>query len=365
MAARGQCDAFWDLEAVEIESRASPMRDPEPNEPDPGDADPTNFALILFGGDHRAATVIQRAVDLAEDEFDCVFETAVEDPLPLEEPDGSSDVDEDVAAGGFGDDLEERVAACMAVAEPRLYVRGSVAKLVVPDLGIVVLEHVSEPFFEDALEVTDGMDDARLAKALEDHKSYIEVVLLGIGEVEDPLESIRAVCRLVARAVDGSGVVAIAAPEQGLVARCDAPVLASLCSGSPLDWPVLDTDSLDVRRVGEDDEAFDRARADAQDLWPEFVAAFREWVDGGGEDERMFSVKVGVTSEEATEFMWFRVTSIAPEADRVHAILESDPVHVAAVRRGDTREFEVAEIHDWVFTDDDGSILGGFTVPEV
>ena len=100
------------------------------------------------------------------------------------------------------------------------------------------------------------------------------------------------------------------------------------------------------------------AVAEARDRWPEFVEAFHERREG-----EWFSVKVPVTVDGVTEFIWVEVTGIEPEY--IHGTLGNDPVDLGGLKMGDVVEVPVAELNDWSIRYPDGDSHGMFTLEAI
>jgi hypothetical protein len=98
-------------------------------------------------------------------------------------------------------------------------------------------------------------------------------------------------------------------------------------------------------------EATERMAILARERWGEFTSLFREHHATPG---FVFLVKLGYEpdrarerqEELAREHLWFRVRSI--DGGKIEAMLESSPLDIAALKRGDLRSHELERLTEWL-----------------
>ena len=298
----------------------------------------SGFSIVLFSTDigPSALSAVRGAF---QELFEYELESIDTDPLPLGDREAVLDA-------------LESAEPVLAAGRAAVYEDDGVIKIVTPELGIVVIEQVAVPYFSNPRSITASIEDARLAKSIEEHVGFIELGLLGLEVVEHPIDASRRICRLAAR-LCSEDVSAVAIPDRNLLASNRVEILDALRSREPFEWPVRDRDA--ARRLNFDDPEFDRATAQARSNWPEFERAFTE-----GRDGDMFSVKIGVYEGEVCENLWFWVRAI--DDDAIECELESEPIYLREILRGDKQRFPVRSVLDWVHTRSDGETFGGFTL---
>jgi uncharacterized protein YegJ (DUF2314 family) len=202
---------------------------------------------------------------------------------------------------------------------------------------------------EPTAEELEGYQELRMRFVMETRRQVLRLHVA--GEASPEAEAARR--RLVARAAAslwGEDVLAVswhcdrrlAYPRDGLLEalRADDPVAASLVEA---DVPVVEA---------PDEAAMQAAMEKARAEWPKAKAR----VEAGGV---VFAKFPFPTRAKGVEHMWIRVTRVVGE--RVHGVLENNPVDVEGLRLGSEVVRETTDLGDWLF-EMDGVRVGGFTV---
>lgn len=110
-----------------------------------------------------------------------------------------------------------------------------------------------------------------------------------------------------------------------------------------------------VIEVSDDDPRMMTAVSEARRRWPEFLEAFNR-----RKPSQSFSVKMPFRDDlnGEAEFMWVEVISI--DGNTIHGSLVNQPFFVRSVSMHDSVEVRLADLNDWIFTQD-GKSVGGFT----
>ncbi|MCB1230004.1 MAG: DUF2314 domain-containing protein [Verrucomicrobiae bacterium] len=199
--------------------------------------------------------------------------------------------------------------------------------------------------------------DKRLRTAVEEHRAWLSVDLISATpeETEGRYRAYATVGRLLA-SVAGPDCLAIYSPELKRCNEFDPVLIERLRAGEPLrifDEPTFEP----VIEIEEDHPRMVEAVEEALRRWPEFAAAFlkRERVD----DDR-FIVKAEFVEGGRSEFMWVAVTDI--EGGRISGVLMNDPHQLESVHRGKHVTIQIDRLNDWLFPDEKGEAVGGFTL---
>ena len=97
--------------------------------------------------------------------------------------------------------------------------------------------------------------------------------------------------------------------------------------------------------------AMDRAR---QTL-PQFIAA----VQLPRPSQTDFTIKVGFTDRQDTEYMW--VAPVTYDGKKFHGTLNNEPVQVRNVKLGDKVSIDPSRVADWRYVEA-GKLVGGYTL---
>ena len=223
--------------------------------------------------------------------------------------------------------------------------------------GMFMIHNQPTPYWEDVEDVAEDLLDLRLRKPVLEHEAWMAVDLLMPFETDETPEAYYAlVIRLIFELADDA-TLAVFRPETGQINVWDDDVIEALLRpGGPDSFS--EPSNATVIAVSGDDPDMIEAVAEARDRWPEFVEAFHERREG-----EWFSVKVPVTVDGVTEFIWVEVTGIEPEY--IHGTLGNDPVDLGGLKMGDVVEVPVAELNDWSIRYPDGDSHGMFTLEAI
>jgi len=200
-------------------------------------------------------------------------------------------------------------------------------------------------------------EDKRLRTSVENHQGWLSVDLVS-ATPEEPEGCIRAYATIgkLLAAMAGPDCLAIYAPEIGGLNEFDPMLIELLRSGEPLS--IFEEPTFDpVVEIEEDDPRMAEAISEALRRWPEFCAAFFKRENPG--DDR-FIIKAEFVEGDHSEFMWVAVTEIS--GTRVTGLLMNDPHELETVHRGMEVSVEVGRLNDWLFHDEEGEAVGGFTL---
>jgi uncharacterized protein YegJ (DUF2314 family) len=209
-----------------------------------------------------------------------------------------------------------------------------------------------KPYMKNPEQASMEIQELRTRKAVSEHKAWMSVDLLQIGEEASDLNSAyQVIGKLVAEFADNDSL-AIFAPQTSKINVYDPELDAKLRGPDPLkDFarPVF----VPVTAISGDDPRMRAAVEEARKRWPEFVSAFEARSPAG-----KFAVKAPFTDGTNTEFMWVSVTGI--ENDVIYGTLDSDPVNVTSVKADQRVKVQLSELNDWMFLKDK-KVIGGFT----
>ncbi|MCI0364470.1 MAG: DUF2314 domain-containing protein [Phycisphaerales bacterium] len=218
------------------------------------------------------------------------------------------------------------------------------------DLAVVC---IGKPYVRDRGAVADRVSDFRLKAALQDHKAWLAVDLIGDPEPENLESAYRHLSRLIAEFADQDSV-ALYSVATGQLNTYWPELLPVLRGDNPLTALTLQQPNPPVIPVSPDDPEMTRAVAEAREKWPQFVAAFEK-----RQPLQAFAVKAQFVEGEHSEFMWVEVKSIDEKA--VRGTLANEPRDFQKLKLGDAVEVRVADIQDWIYSDGE-RMVGGFSV---
>lgn len=221
--------------------------------------------------------------------------------------------------------------------------------------GVFSVMFSNRPYISDPVKFArDSIRDKRLRTAVEKHRAWISVDLMD-DDVVSTDQAYGVIGKLLG-AMSGPDCLALYCPE---IQRCnefDPSQIEMLMGGKPLS--IFDEPTFEpVIEVPDDDPRMAAAEKTARDRWPEFVQAFN---NKDFEDAEKFIIKAEFTEGSRSEFMWVTVTEITKE--KVLGILTNDPHELVDVYRGAQVELTLDRLNDWIYPDDDGSPIGGFTL---
>ena len=202
------------------------------------------------------------------------------------------------------------------------------------------------------LESLNGLD-IRISKMISDHQAWISLDLIQEIPPAMKAEAYRHIARLLAEFIDDN-VLGIYCPEQDEMMFNHPNLKNELRGENPLE--ALQLKDVPIVQADYDDPKLKATIEEAQQRWPEFVAAFakKRPVD-------RFGVKLRFVDGEEEEFMWIVVDSI--EGDGIKGALDNSPNAVKNVKSGDVVNTTRRDVLDWAYTTDEGDeIHGGFSL---
>ena len=198
--------------------------------------------------------------------------------------------------------------------------------------------------------------DKRLRNAVEQHRAWVSVDLM--DEPSYP-ESTQAAYRVIGQnlaTLAGPDCLAIYCHE---IQRCnefDLSLMEILAGPKPLDLfsePTFEP----IIEISDSNPKMAAAVKEARNRWPEFLSAFQESSPG---DTDRFIVKAEFREGAKCEYMWLSVTEASRES--FSGVLMNDPHELLDVHRGASVTLDLDKLNDWIFQDEDGEHIGGFTL---
>lgn len=117
-----------------------------------------------------------------------------------------------------------------------------------------------------------------------------------------------------------------------------------------------ETDGGDkVYSFSPDDADMNAAIVKANKTYPEFLRLF----SAGDSSLSRFSVKMFFEYGEGREHMW--VTELYLENGKLFGLLDSDPMYIDSLERGDTLLVSENAVSDWLYVKN-GKMVGGYTL---
>ncbi|HEY1173034.1 MAG TPA: DUF2314 domain-containing protein [Verrucomicrobiae bacterium] len=207
--------------------------------------------------------------------------------------------------------------------------------------GFYLVNNFDRPYFDEPDKAAEDCAELRLRKVIREHRAWLSVDLLRVGNLPERTTAYRQIAHLVAE-LAGDDCLAVYCPESGHLNLFDNSLIDELRSENPLEvfqklthLPIIQVDGEDPEMVA--------AVAEARRRWPEFVSAF-----GQRQLEQSFAIKAPITRNGNTEFIWVSVDKI--EGDQIHGRLDNDPGDLGELKAGDKVTVTVAELNDWVFS---------------
>ena len=202
----------------------------------------------------------------------------------------------------------------------------------------------------------ESIRDKRLRTAVEQHRAWVSVDLM--DEPSDP-ESSQAAYRVIGQilaTLAGPDCLAIYCPE---IQRCnefDLSLMEVLAGPKPLDLfrePTFEP----IIEISDSNPKMADAVKEARNRWQEFLSAFQK---SSSADTDRFIVKAEFREGAKCEYMWLSVT--AASRGSFSGVLMNDPHELLDVHRGASVTLELDKLNDWIFQDEDGEHIGGFTL---
>ena len=222
-----------------------------------------------------------------------------------------------------------------------------------PD-ATMMIHAFDTPYFEDAEVVAQEVTELRIRNAILEHQGWVAVdILHWHGEGEGQSEAYRLIARFLAELADDN-VLAVIDTDAEIVIAYDRELEEKLRSHDPR-TQLRKPHYVPIVTIEGDDPELVAAVEEAQQRWPEFVAAFEQRHTTGDEN---FSVKAPFGEEGAEEFMWVAVTGM--ENDIIYGELGNEPA-TGNLKIGDRVNLPVAHVNDWIYLHND-ELIGGFSV---
>lgn len=226
---------------------------------------------------------------------------------------------------------------------------GESAPFFLPLGGTMFVVHsVPAPYFDDFMLLAAGQPNLRLRRAIEEHRAWLSVDVLGSDS--GTLENHRTMARLAARFL-GPECVLLYHPPTGRFGYNTDETIALLESKDPFEAVFAPIPHSPVITVDTPSNLAE-ATAEAKARFPEFVEAFRQ------RRGNLFSVKAPVSREDRTEHIWIDLVAI--EGDELRGVLGNDPLDLPGLRMGSAIVVPVSDVEDWVYVRD-GKMAGGFS----
>ncbi|MCC7420238.1 MAG: DUF2314 domain-containing protein [Planctomycetaceae bacterium] len=219
----------------------------------------------------------------------------------------------------------------------------------------IAVHHQDRPYFDDVKKFSETVWEGRHRQAVLAHKAWISVDLLNRDEGLPPLSDAAIyefLGPLLAELIDDQ-CVAILCPRAVRMFVYDEETEANLRRPDPI-RSLDDVYQAPIVHVAHDDPRMLAAVTEARARWPEFEQAFVS----RSEDET-YSIKFPLREGDEVEFIWAMVTAI--ENGVIFGTLGNDPI-ISRSKMGDRIQTRVAEVYDWLRTDAEGAMHGGFTV---
>ena len=222
-----------------------------------------------------------------------------------------------------------------------------------PD-AMLMIHAFDTPYFEDPEDIAADVNELRIRKAILEHEGWVAMdVLNWHGDGDGEAQAYRMIARFLAELAD-ENVLAIIDPDAETIFPYDPELEQKLRCADPR-AQLREQVYVPIVTVSEDDPDMVAAVEEAQRRWPEFVAAFEQRHDSGGEN---FSIKAPFGEENSVEFMWVAVTAIENEV--VYGELGNDPA-AGTLKIGDRVTVNTSDVNDWIYINND-DMVGGFTV---
>jgi uncharacterized protein YegJ (DUF2314 family) len=208
------------------------------------------------------------------------------------------------------------------------------------DEALVVL-NTPRPFSDDPEREAASIRELRRRKAWSDHRAFISVLYQGESTGEAELGAWKLMGRFVAE-LAGPSCTGIYFPVKNAVVPNTESLADDLRSFQSLETLQGEDDARGTPVVEVDESKWQRARAEAEAHWPDFVRAF-----SNRQRSDVFLVKALFQDGSSSEWMWVQVTAL--QGDRLSGTLKNAPVEVNTVRSGDEVRLPVSEVGDWCY----------------
>ncbi len=208
--------------------------------------------------------------------------------------------------------------------------------------GMYLVHNHANPYWNNTNEVVEDIGELRLRKAVADHEAWLSVDLISSeNDGKDPSEYYPRIAKLIIELAD-EDTLAIFRPESNAINVWSEELVERLSRpnaheefASPTNVPVIS--------ISDDDPAMMAAVETAKRRWPDFVEAFKQ----KRSKESEFAVKVKLTIEDNTEFIWVDVIGLEP--NYIHGKLANDPVDLGDLKLGSRVEVPISDVCDWCY----------------
>lgn len=213
------------------------------------------------------------------------------------------------------------------------------------------------PYIENPEQFAEqSIRDKRLRNAIEFHRAWLSVDWMDDPPRGSHREKVYRIIGKILCAFAGPDCLAIYSPELHRCNEFDLSLLEALGGEHPLELfeePTFEP----IIEISDSNPKMASAVAKAKERWPEFTSRFEKTAL---EDRERFIVKAEFREGSSCEYMWVAVTKI--ESDHVEGILMNDPHELLDVHRGAEVRFSLDRLNDWIYSEQDGRHVGGFTL---
>lgn len=219
---------------------------------------------------------------------------------------------------------------------------------------------VDRPYGDDPEQESRSFEDERARKAYAEHRAWIAVDLatkMPDGNTER--EVLRLLGRLAAEFLD-EGCTLVYAPALGRFALPGPETEATLKGDDPMSIFGDEDVNTPMINVESDDQRVEKAIAEAQRRWPQFVEA---WKRSGKACKGLAKGRFAVQGVEGVqnEYIWMEVEDVV--GDSVTGTIANRPVHLPGLKKGQQVTIPAANVVDWAYSD--GKKTEGFFVERV
>ena len=239
----------------------------------------------------------------------------------------------------------------------KIHHKGNVERFMIKvDVGVFAVLSSTQPYMTNRhAAARRDIRDKRLRTAIEEHRAWISVDLMGEpGSREEKKTAYRSISLMLA-AMTGPDCVAICCPERQLCNEFDPGLIELLRSDDPLSL-FDDPTFAPVIEVSNDDPKLQAAVEKALQRWPEFIKA-RSAADA---DDTRFLAKAEFTDGEDSEFMWVQVAHADERG--IEGLLVNEPHELDHVHCGQAVTVDIEKLNDWIYPGKNGNMIGGFTL---
>ncbi len=220
--------------------------------------------------------------------------------------------------------------------------------------GSYVVNATDGRYFSDAGPSAASIADPTVARALRDHRAWLSVDWLSDGTTRD-LKTIYCDIARITAALAGPDTLAIYCPDMDEIVGWDSDAEQTLRSADPLRAFAASSDRASTVSIDSRDPKLLVAEERAKETWSDFVRAFRE------KKGSAFALKGRITEGRNAEYLWLNVTAI--DATKAHGKLDNEPTVAASrLKLGQDLHIDIKDVDDWLYLDEGGRWVGGYTV---